>query len=74
MKHGTYVGPIDCLRGKTATMRYSPDGDSVLAQFDERELVAPAEALGLPREGVPDARVGCSWYVFQSNHFEVLPE
>ena len=40
MKHGTYVGPIPVIKGKTALLKPSNVIDHVKAQFDDMDLPA----------------------------------
>ena len=44
MKHGTYVGPIAHLRGKTALLRTATHGH-VVAQFDDRTLTRSGKPM-----------------------------
>jgi hypothetical protein len=41
---GTYVGPIQYMKGKTALIRFTDDG--VLAQFDDVGLTLMTKHLG----------------------------
>lgn len=44
MKHGTYVGPIAHLKGKTALLRTATHGH-VVAQFDDRTLTRSGKPM-----------------------------
>ena len=38
MDHGTYIGPIEYLKGETAIIRFPNDWNKLLAQFDSLAL------------------------------------
>ena len=72
MKHGTYVGPIAHLKGKTALLQPLPTAPwCVRAQFDDRELtmsqkpVPPQEFPGFSLDAL-----GFGWHTFQASDFE----
>ena len=46
MKHGTYIGSIEHLKGKTALLRDDFGPTIILAQFDDTSLTCDSVMLG----------------------------
>jgi hypothetical protein len=73
--HGTYIGPLEHLRGKSALLRKPPEESYILAQFDECNLTRekahePPERFDGPW---PADSLGFGWHVFPRSHFNSLP-
>ena len=65
MMTGTYIGPKEALRGKTALLRcHSTYSNHVLAQFDDMELTHPDTGV----------RLGFDWHIFPIHHFETAQQ
>lgn len=70
MSHGTYVGPIAHLRGKSALLQpCSALRDCVLAQFDDQDLTRSGKPLPQLPEPPADA-LGFGWHAFPASDFE----
>lgn len=62
MQPATYVGPDECLRGKTALVRRNPAlPDLLFAQFDDVSLVLNGALLGY------------RWHAFPATNFVTHP-
>lgn len=62
MRHGTYIGAVTALQGKTALLRIGEHYDRLLAQFDEPDLQFGGQRLGV------------GWHTFSKSSFKLDPE
>lgn len=70
MKHATYEGPVEALRGKTALIRPSDREGTVQAQFDDVGQRKPGDLDG--RRDVTDLeRLMFGWHDFPADAFRV---
>jgi len=60
-QHGTYVGPVEKLKGKTALLLPGGDDDD-----DSPDLQAQFDDI--------DTGFGHGWYTFSKSSFEIDPE
>lgn len=74
MTSGTYIGPIEHLKGKTALLRVATH-DYVVAQFDDRSLrrdtsepfdFDPPVVTALPADAL-----GFGWHAFPQRDFQI---
>lgn len=74
MMRGTYIGPIEHLKGKTALLHVATHA-TVVAQFDDRSL-----RRGTPEPfdydppvvtALPEDALGFGWHTFQWAHFSI---
>lgn len=61
IRHGTYAGPVEALRGKTALIRPAQMVSLVLIQADDTELWHEGERLGF------------GWHLFPSDQWTIDP-
>ena len=70
MKHGTYVGANDELKGKTALLRESDKDGTVLAQFDDVGQRKPDQIKG-KRDVTDLEQLMFGWHEFPDDAFRV---
>lgn len=74
MMYGTYIGPIEHLRGQTALLRIATHG-YVVAQFNDRSArkgtPEPFDFESPTIVEIPDDALGFGWHAFPEKHFQV---
>lgn len=76
---GTYIGPIEHLKGKTALLQHDPAHQFfVRVQFDDRSLrrdtAEPFDYDPPVVTTLPADALGFGWHAFQWQHFSVLED
>lgn len=73
MKHGTYIGPIEHLKGKTALLQDGFGPTIILAQFDE--VATTRDGLPMPdfyfNQQPPPVALGFGWHQFHPWEFQL---
>ncbi len=72
---GTYVGPIEHLKGKKALLQYrAAHPEDLFAQFDDRSLSYEGPPIDWESDEDPvlAQALGFGWHAFPRNHFDGL--
>jgi len=65
MMHGTYIGPIPYLAGRTALLMER--GNSLMAQFDRHDTVMPEGHEHVK----PGTKLVCGWHQFNKYDWNI---
>ena len=71
--HGTYVGALAHLKGKTALLHLS-ERTQVLAQFDDMKATRDPELLASRPDLIWALSLGYGWHEFPAADFTVSPD